>query len=136
MCLYIFEILKLKSNYKNNVNIFILKIAINKKIKKNKILLSFTLLKKTKDLILLIIATYSTCQEPANARRGHQLPYNWATGTCDLPPVGARNPSSPLQEPQEHLTDDISPEPLSPAPTKTLFCFLRQFSFAAQDGPE
>lgn len=45
MCLYIFEILKLKSNYKNNVNIFILKIAVNKKIKKNKLLLSFTLLK-------------------------------------------------------------------------------------------
>lgn len=90
MCLHIFEILKLKSNYKSNVNIFILKIAINKKINKNRLLLSFTLLKYkglnfTYHSYIFHMPETSQCQKRASA------PYSWATGPCDLPPVGAGN---------------------------------------------
>lgn len=129
MCLYIFEILKLKSNYKSNVNIFILKIAINK-INKNRLLLSFTLL-KYKGLNFTYHSYIFHMPGTSQRQKRASAPYSWATGPCDLPPVGAGNSSTPLQEPKERLTDDISP-----APTKTLFCFLRQFSFVAQAGPE
>ena len=32
-------------------------------------------------------------QVPSEAERGHQIPWNWSVGSCELQDVGPRNPT-------------------------------------------